>query len=119
VFIGLLSTETILKTTSKFDLCIDIESDKQTLIRQLDELFEKNFGDHKTQHNNTLSERENSILALVARGLTNNDIGAKLFISTHTVMTHRKNITRKLGIKTVAGLTVYAIINKLIKAEEL
>jgi DNA-binding CsgD family transcriptional regulator len=42
-----------------------------------------------------------------------------LFISSHTVMTHRKNITRKLGIKTISGLTVYAILNKLINVEEL
>ncbi|MDD4085903.1 MAG: helix-turn-helix transcriptional regulator, partial [Bacteroidales bacterium] len=62
--------------------------------------------------------REISILKLVALGNTNNEIADKLFISAHTVMTHRKNITRKLGIKTVSGLTVYAILNQLIKLEE-
>ncbi len=69
--------------------------------------------------NNTLSERELSILKLVALGNTNNEIAERLFISTHTVMTHRKNITRKLGIKTVSGLTVYAILNQHIKMEEI
>lgn len=61
-----------------------------------------------------LSGRETGILTAVAQGLTNQEIAEKLFISTHTVISHRKNITRKLGIKTVAGLTVYAILNNLI-----
>ncbi len=66
-----------------------------------------------------LSQREKNILQLVALGMTNKEIGSKLFISTHTVISHRKNITRKLGIKTVAGLTVYAILNNLIQMEDI
>ena len=65
-----------------------------------------------------ISNREKEVLKLVALGLTNKEIAERLFISTHTVITHRKNITSKLGIKTIAGLTVYAVINKLIAAEE-
>jgi DNA-binding CsgD family transcriptional regulator len=42
-----------------------------------------------------------------------------LFLSVHTVTTHRKNITKKLGIKTVSGLTVYALLNKIIKMDDL
>lgn len=66
-----------------------------------------------------LSSRERLILQQVALGQTNKEIASKLFISTHTVISHRKNITRKLGIKTVAGLTVYAILNNLIQMEDL
>lgn len=62
-----------------------------------------------------LSDRELDIVREVALGKTNKEIADKLYISTHTVITHRKNITRKLGIKTVSGLTVYALLNKLIK----
>lgn len=61
-----------------------------------------------------ISEREKDVLKLVAIGMTNKEIAEKLFISSHTVITHRKNITAKLGIKTIAGLTVYAVIHKLI-----
>ena len=68
--------------------------------------------------NAELSERENMILKDVALGLSNKEIAEKNFISPHTVITHRKNITRKLGIKTVSGLTIYAIINKLIGMDE-
>ena len=67
---------------------------------------------------NELSEREKTILKHVAKGLTNKEIADKLFISTHTVITHRKNITTKLGIKTISGLTVYAILNNLISLDQ-
>ncbi len=61
-----------------------------------------------------LSAREKEILVCVAKGLLNKEIADELNISIHTVITHRKNITHKTGIKTVAGLTVYALINGLL-----
>ena len=68
---------------------------------------------------NKLSEREKGIVREIALGRTNKEIADNLFISAHTVITHRKNITRKLGVKTVSGLTVYAILNKFIQMEEM
>ncbi len=64
-----------------------------------------------------LSGRELEVLRLVARGFLNKQIADQLSISLHTVISHRKNITRKLQIKTVAGLTMYAILNGLISAK--
>ena len=61
-----------------------------------------------------LTGREKEILVSVAQGLLNKEIADKHNISINTVITHRKNITRKTGIKTVPGLTVYAILNNLI-----
>ena len=61
-----------------------------------------------------LSDREKEILVSVAEGLLNKEIADRHNISINTVITHRKNITRKTGIKTVAGLTVYAILNGLL-----
>ena len=61
-----------------------------------------------------LSAREKEILVAVAQGKLNKEIADEFCISIHTVITHRKNITRKTGIKTVAGLTVYALLNNLI-----
>lgn len=65
-----------------------------------------------------LSTRELEVLTEVARGLTNKEIADALNISMNTVMSHRKNITAKLNIKTVSGLTFYALMNGLISGEE-
>ncbi len=70
-------------------------------------------------HDDTLSSREKDVVRLLARGLSNKEISEELFISPHTVITHRKNITRKLNIKSVAGLIVYAIINGIVNVDEL
>ena len=61
-----------------------------------------------------LSNRETAVLVLVAKGLTNKEIADQLNVSPHTVMSHRKNIVHKTGIKSVAGLTVYAMLHNLI-----
>lgn len=62
-----------------------------------------------------LSERENEITTLVASGFTNKEIGDKLHLSHHTVHTHRRNILKKLGVKSITELTLYAINVGLIK----
>ena len=64
--------------------------------------------------NHELTRRETAVLVEVAKGLSNKEIAARLNVSVFTVTTHRKNIVRKTGIKSVAGLTVYALLNNLI-----
>ena len=59
-----------------------------------------------------LSDREQEVLVLVAQGLSSKEIAAKLNIAVNTVNTHRKSITKKTGIKSVAGLAVYAMLKK-------
>ena len=66
-----------------------------------------------------MSIREKDILAEVARGYTNKEIADRLYISIHTVITHRRNIARKLKIHSVAGLTIYAVANNLITIKEI
>lgn len=68
---------------------------------------------------NTLTAREREILVCVAKGMLNKEIADVLHISIHTVITHRKNICQKTGIKTVAGLTVYALLNHLLAVESI
>lgn len=58
-----------------------------------------------------LSPREIEVISLIAMGMTNKEIADRLNIGQTTVITHRKNITDKLGIKSVSGLTIYAVIN--------
>ncbi|MCR4681250.1 MAG: response regulator transcription factor [Bacteroidales bacterium] len=66
-----------------------------------------------------LSDREKEVLVCMAKGKKNSEIADALNISVHTVITHRKNIVRKTGIKSVAALTVYAILNNLIDEKDI
>lgn len=75
---------------------------------------------NKTEsENEALSERERDVLVQIVKGLSNKEIADTLCISVHTVITHRKNITRKLNIHSTAGLTIYAIVNKLVNINNL
>ena len=72
-------------------------------------------GDVETSVSNyELTKRETAVLIQLAQGKTNKEIANALNVSVHTIISHRKNITHKTGIKSVAGLTVYAMLNNLI-----
>jgi DNA-binding CsgD family transcriptional regulator len=104
------------ETLDCFDATIELYDSTSHILEQI-ELIED-----KTEQNNSLnntegeelSPRENAIVALVAKGHTNKEIADMLNISVHTVITHRKNISKKTGIKSISGLTMYAMLNKLI-----
>lgn len=66
-----------------------------------------------------LSAREREIVVCVVKGMTNKQIADALCISAHTVITHRRNIASKLQIHSAAGLTIYAIVNKLVELSEI
>jgi DNA-binding CsgD family transcriptional regulator len=116
IFDSKLPEDTVLL----FDDVIMPDDSEQKIIEKFDRLIKSFSGDHEKNHGSEdISHREKEVLRLVALGLTNKEIGAKLFISSHTVISHRKNITAKLGIRTIAGLTLYAVINKLITPEDI
>ncbi len=73
----------------------------------------------REERGETLSLREKEIIVCVVKGMTNKQIAESLFISTHTVITHRRNIASKLQIHSAAGLTIYAIVNKLVELSEI
>ena len=75
--------------------------------------------DMEFQEQGNLSSREKDIVIGVVHGLTNKEIADRLFISVNTVITHRRNISRKLQIHSPAGLTIYAITNKLVEMSDL
>lgn len=118
--IGLISENTPINICSQFTHTINSTDEKfemlEAIRRAIGKGNLKNASDPDQQH---LSARELTILKKVALGLTNQEIADKLFLSVHTVMTHRKNITKKLGIKTVSGLTVYALMNKLVIMQDI
>jgi len=99
-------------------MSIHLGEDKETIIHKIRNLIDHRDLSDPVSHSMELSPRETTIVRLVSMGLTNRQIAEKLFLSAHTVMTHRKNISGKLGIKSVSGLTVYAIVNNIITIEE-
>ncbi len=99
---------------------ISILDMRDVIFKKLQALIrEKVESSHNFTNQTELSDREKTILKHVAKGLTNKEIAEKLFLSAHTVITHRKNITNKLGIKTISGLTVYSILNNIISINDL
>ncbi len=75
--------------------------------------------ENDTTDREQLSTREREIIVCVVKGMTNRQIAEQLFISTHTVITHRRNIASKLQIHSPAGLTIYAIVNKLVELDQI
>ncbi len=104
----------------QYDGSVSLYDDPAVIIRKLRAALDSrqpeppSDGIELSSRENELSSREKEILVCVAQGMLNKEIADKFNLSIYTVITHRKNITRKTGIKTVAGLTVYAILNNLI-----
>lgn len=101
-------------TVRNYDEIISIYDTPATIISKLRSSVSNTDGKPAGTGGEELSAREKEILVCVAKGMLNKEIADKYHISIYTVITHRKNITRKTGIKTVAGLTVYALLNNLI-----
>ena len=101
------------ETLRQYDQTIGLYDEPAAIIRKLRAAVEDRQETPKSD-GEELSAREKEILVCVAKGMLNKEIADQFNISIYTVITHRKNITRKTGIKTVAGLTVYALLNNLI-----
>lgn len=97
-----------------FNGILEILDDGPKIVKKLNEVVQNSMTTD-SQEVDELSDRERDVLVELAKGLTSKEIAANLHISVHTVVTHRKNIIRKTGIKSVAGLTVYAMLNNLIE----
>ena len=104
-----------------YDEQIHVYDSSQTIRYKLESLFheEEDEEDKENEDENQLSSREKEIVICVVKGMTNREIADRLFLSTHTVVTHRRNITRKLQIHSPSGLTVYAIVNKLVTLNDI
>ena len=100
-----------------YDAVIEINDSKPKIINKIGQIV-KNNDKKETNDDVELSKREIDVLVAVAKGMMNKEIADQMNISIHTVISHRKNITRKTGIKSVSGLTVYALLNNLIDENE-
>lgn len=102
----------------QYDDKINLNDSIDQLKEKLDKIFDVQH-EESSDESNSLSVREKEILTCVVKGQTNKEIAQSLFLSTHTVITHRRNIARKLEIHSTAGLTIYAIVNKLIELDDI
>lgn len=99
---------------SEFDELINIYEPPETVIALMQRIAIQSHGDELGHPQEKLSERETDVLKLLTQGNSNKEIADQLNISTHTVISHRKNISQKTGIKSVSGLTIYAVVKNII-----
>ena len=111
--VGLQSISMSDEAWMQYDEVVNIYDAPPVIIRKLRSALSSRTELPKLE-GEELSAREKEILVCVAKGMLNKEIADYYNISIYTVITHRKNITRKTGIRTVAGLTVYALLNNLI-----
>ena len=111
-WIGLIYSYVEKDIISKFDEIIHIDDSSGIISKKIIHIVEQcNCNDVQQE---VLSERETDVLVQLLNGLSNKEIAEKLYISIHTVISHRKNIVEKTGIKSLPGLTIYAISKKII-----
>lgn len=115
-WIAIIYALTDQHTLSFFDDVIYINDTPGKIINSVQKLFSPDF--HLKPNQEVLSERETEVLKLLVAGKANKEIADKLNISTHTVITHRKNISQKTGIKSVSGLTIYAVLKDIISVND-
>lgn len=102
---------------SKYDASISIFDDLEALSAKINQL-QNIVPEEETDNQEMLSQREKEIVICVVKGMTNKEMAEQLFLSIHTVITHRRNISKKLQIHSAAGLTIYAIVNKLVELSD-
>lgn len=120
LIVGLIYNYYILKDISDlFDEVLFITDDEliiENKFRRLSERFRESDSTGETER---LTDREKDVLRLLVQGLSNKEVAERLIISPHTVITHRKNIIEKTGIRSLAGLAVYAILNNIADMDDL
>ncbi|MDR2466282.1 MAG: response regulator transcription factor [Prevotellaceae bacterium] len=102
------------ETIAAFDEAIYITDSEDAVVGKLRNRYKKEQSPAEK-----LTDREKDILRHLLKGLSNKEAADRLNISPHTVMTHRKNIIEKTGIRSLSGLAVYAIINNITDMNEI
>ena len=117
--VALVSSYVDTSLLNKYDESISIFDDLETISKKISSLLDmKPEEEGESDSQGTLSQREKEIIICVVKGMTNKEMAEKLYLSIHTVITHRRNISKKLQIHSAAGLTIYAIVNKLVTLSE-
>ena len=112
--IGLISNSPNRDFSIQIDNKIYINDNSSKIVEIVELCLSDENKSNKKSFENKLSDRETDVLKLLIKGKTNKEIADELFISIHTVISHRKNITTKLGIKSTAAMAIYAVANNII-----
>ncbi len=120
--IALMTSLCPMSLLRMFDEQISLYDTPEQIREKLERLIAASGDDGSVENGEeqqSLSAREKEIVICVVKGMTNREIADKLFLSAHTVITHRRNIARKLQIHSPSGLTIYAIVNKLVELKDI
>jgi len=93
---------------------INLNDTSALICYKVNEVLNSFISATERENDTELTRREIEVLQLLSKGYSNKEIADQLFVSTHTVISHRKNISEKTGIKSASGLTMYAILKKII-----
>jgi DNA-binding CsgD family transcriptional regulator len=118
-WIGIIYTLINTETLTEFDDIIRIDEPSEAICNKIFRLSDAKPAYPYSPQQKTLTDRETDVLKLLSGGLSNKEIADNLNISIHTVISHRKNISQKTGIKSQSGLTIYALSNNIISLDNL
>ena len=119
IIIGLVTTPAPRDFSESCQDLIYADDSPTKIVEIIDKSIKIRSGGHRVLSENPLSDREKEVLKLLVKGDTAKEIAAKLFISTHTVVTHRKNISAKLGIRTTSAMAIYAVSANLVTLDDI
>jgi DNA-binding CsgD family transcriptional regulator len=98
---------------------ISLQDSASLICYKVNEVLNSLDTNQSKETDTELTRREIEVLQLLTKGYSNKEIADQLFVSTHTVISHRKNISEKTGIKSASGLTMYAILKKIIDVTDI
>lgn len=118
VIVGVATNLVENEIASLYDETFSLYDSIDHIVSKSLKLVKDNSSKKEMPEDESLSEREIEVLVLLIKGLSNKEIAENLNISIHTVITHRKNIAIKTGIRSQSGLTIYAISKKIVSLDD-
>jgi len=107
------------KSSVHTNLSVNLADSAALICYKVNDILNSFATSQNKETDTELTRREIEVLQLITKGYSNKEIADQLFVSTHTVISHRKNISEKTGIKSASGMTMYAILKKIIDVSDI